>query len=514
MNIAKICCSSLAIGGLLLAAAVSLAADLRGQISEVKGPYFKISTTDATGLKVGSKGVVEATVDGQTKEVPFVVTVVADGYVVGQSQDHAATVGEAVRFLPEPVDFDRLLDEIIDVQLTTGRQMDGITLKEVAKDNQGNPVALIAQVSGTGLTTRLSMSTVESITYLGRPYYKASNSADDDNAADDNDAGEAMSADNDRSSGSSSGPPRTRKQILEERAAKKAEELAAKNKEKNEKWLALAERNRVRPWPEFTKEECEATTKKEKEIAEELKAEVPNLSLYETKYFLVFSNANPPDIASVATHLDTMHQLVSKMYQVDPDKVYKGKLPVYIFANQQQFVYYEQKYMNNNDTEGVAGLCHSMGDRSVVTTYITTNPNNFAHTLVHESSHAETRFYRSGANVPRWFNEGLADYVSLQIVPQASATNSRRKEGIQVLQQTGTLGGLMRKSDIRRDEYGVSSLIIEFLVRTDGEKFVELMDLMKAGMGFEEAIVQSYGASSTELAAAFGQSIGIPQLSP
>lgn len=506
MNLAPSYRMTIAVALVLLAPMILFAQETTGEIAEVKGAFFKIHSAQLASLKVGRKGAVQVTVDGESQSFPFAVIAVADDYVVGQANGFEPNVGDKIVFAAPSVDFDRLVDQYITVELSTGRTMEDVTLKEVAKDDDGTPVALLAQVSGAGQTARLSLSTISKVTCLGKVVYESSGGTSDD----DNTPMATMP----RPESDSSGPSKTRRQILDERKAKADAEKAKAEKEKYDKWLALAQRNRVRVWPEYTQEQCDEATKREKEIAEKLKEEVPNLSLYETKYFVVFSNANPRDIASVATNLDTMHLLVSKMYQVDPDKVYKGKLPVYIFATKDQFMYYERTYMKNNDPEGAAGICHSSGERTVVTTFIGTNPNEFAHVLVHESSHAEIWAYRSQVGIPSWFNEGLADYVGIKIVPQAPGATGRRKQAMDLLRQTGTLGGLFSKRQIAPVDYGISSLLIEFLVRTDDQKFVDLMDLMKAGMSFDEAIVQSYGASPQDLSAAFGRQIGLPQLMP
>ncbi|MEW4452131.1 hypothetical protein AB1L30_05535 [Bremerella sp. JC817] len=492
--------SAMATIGLFLLTSMISAQEIEGEITEVKGSFFKITTTENALVPVGHKGVVELVTNSQSTEVPFVVSAVSGDYIVGKANSFQAEVGQKVRLQPVPFDFVQLVGKQMDVKLSTGREMAGLTLNELVTNEDGSTAALLVELPEGGGATRLSFSTIQSVSYRGRQVY----------LADIEDVATRPS----RSMASNARPnadrPRTRKEILEARA----QEKEAAEQAKYEQWLTQAKKNGVVIWPEFTEKERTDADQAEKDIAQEVGAAVAPLEVYETKYFIVFSNGNPADIKSVVAHLDSLHLLVSKMYQVDPDKVYKGKMPIYIFRMQQQFQHYLSRFLETN-AEGLSGLCSYSGDRIIVATYITSNAIDFADTLLQLASLAEVRAYKSKSLIRPWFTEGLADYVSIRLLPQAEGPAARRKLFMTNLPQMRSLNGMLLKdNDLSVTERGASSLLIEFLVRTDATKFVDLLDNMKAGLEFEEALQKSYDGTSQALIGAFGQSIGAPQLLP
>ncbi|MEW4452130.1 hypothetical protein AB1L30_05530 [Bremerella sp. JC817] len=449
-----------------------------GEIVEVKGPFFKITLAEPAALKVGAQGEIQT--DDRT--IPFLITSASDAYLVGRANGYEAQVGQKVRFAEPPIDFTRWVGKPLEVILSTGRQLDGVVLKEVATDEAGLPKALQVEMPDSGQSARLSLSTIAKISHAGETILEAAN----DPAAD---AAERNGDDK-----------------------RPARRMSAKE-EKQARWLELAKSNKISPWPAFTDEDREADIENEKKIAAELKKQIPNLALHETKYFLLFSTASENDLELISRYLDAMHVFVSKLYRVVPMKVFKGKLPVYIFSQKEEFLLHEQT-VANNDATGFGGMCHWDKNRAYYTCYILKNPADFAHLLVNQTSFAELWAYKSHHNVPVWFRQGLADYIAMEVVPASQRTQKSRQEGIEAMQKSGSLNGLLDRSDRQDGDYGNSSLLVEYLIRQDNIKFVELLDLMKAGMKFDEAIQKSYGQTKEELITAFGRSIGFPDLRP
>jgi hypothetical protein len=136
--------------------------------------------------------------------------------------------------------------------------------------------------------------------------------------------------------------------------------------------------------------------------------------------------------------------------------------------------------------------------------------------LVHETSHGFMHRYKTPTVVPSWINEGLADHLGATIVPASTAVARRQQQALERLTRNRTLGGIVgsSKQNIRANEYGLSSLLVTFLIRNGEDRFAKLIDNLKAGIDFNESLVASYNTTPEQMIQAFGISIGIGNLQP
>ena len=70
-------------------------------------------------------------------------------------------------------------------------------------------------------------------------------------------------------------------------------------------------------------------------------------------------------------------------------------------------------------------MCHTFGSGDVHIAFYR-QPNDFdsAHVLVHESVHGFVHRYRSPLDIPSWANEGLAEAIATDMVPQPGMAQS------------------------------------------------------------------------------------------
>jgi hypothetical protein len=78
------------------------------------------------------------------------------------------------------------------------------------------------------------------------------------------------------------------------------------------------------------------------------------------------------------------------------------------------------------------------------------------------------------------------------------------------------LGGIIDsdRRNIRADQYGLSSLLVSFLIRNGEERFAKLIDNLKAGLDFREGLIDSYDTTPEQMVQAFGNTLGIANLQP
>jgi hypothetical protein len=83
------------------------------------------------------------------------------------------------------------------------------------------------------------------------------------------------------------------------------------------------------------------------------------------------------------------------------------------------------------------------------------------------------------------------------------------------MQSTGSLGpAFFTAEHIQPVQYGIASQLVRFLVARDRRKFDQFLRGIKEGMTPEESLEAAYQGSLADLIAAFGQSLGVPQLKP
>ena len=56
--------------------------------------------------------------------------------------------------------------------------------------------------------------------------------------------------------------------------------------------------------------------------------------------------------------------------------------------------------------------------------------------------------------------------------------------------------------------------MVDFMLKSDGKAFRKMLDAIKHGTKWQDALKDAYGVTPAELTAAFGKSVGIPNLQP
>jgi hypothetical protein len=314
----------------------------------------------------------------------------------------------------------------------------------------------------------------------------------------------------------------TRERAAARRAARDAAQQQ-KQQEARRAWVARLEARDVEPWPEAeSDEEHAATLAKSQAMIDEVRVLLPGTKLYETERFLFVSNMPAEQVGPYVAYLDRMYDWMCRLYAVSPEhKVWLGgKAPIFAFLERAQFEDFEDKFFPEARTAlralgNVYGLCHlSPHGEVIISCYRGNDPNDFGQMLVHETSHGFIHRYKTKAQLPNWIDEGMADLIGAQMVPASTAVRNREFKALNMLVERRSLGGMFAAKRIESWQYGAASSLNRFLLQTSRESYVRLIEALKEGMKWEDALRDAYGSTPDELLAHYGRRIGVPDLRP
>ena len=295
----------------------------------------------------------------------------------------------------------------------------------------------------------------------------------------------------------------------------------ARRKQYEQKRKEFHDKTGVWLWPELTDEQQKEALKQVKDFVAKVQQKFAplNMHLYETRYYLFLSDL-PPEVASLyTTCLDEMHEELCKAFAVkDKDRVWLGgKVPVIAFIHGESFAQFEQEFFHNQVPTAAQGLAHQGADGVVVIScHCGKDPYYFAGVIVHETTHGFIHRYKSPEFIPNWLNEGIAEWVSMTVVKKNQGVRRKVEMAIKQLRQTGTLGpNFFTAPNIAADQYGMATAMIDFMIHGNPKAFRLLIDNIKSGVKWQEALKKTYKVTPEELTQKFGMAVvGIPALTP
>jgi hypothetical protein len=270
-------------------------------------------------------------------------------------------------------------------------------------------------------------------------------------------------------------------------------------------------------WGPLTPEQQAAAVVELKKFAEETRQTInPKLQLFETQYFLFYSDLPLNDAKSWAGLLDRMYGKLAGLFAVPKDaNVWRGKALVFVFASDKDYFAFQMKMHDKTMAAGTAGMCHTYGNGDVhIAFFRQPNEMDFAHVLVHESVHGFLHRYRSPIDIPSWINEGLAEVIASELVPRAGLTQSGTAQARGDLQSRRDLDKMFEEEHIVAWQYAVARTLTAFMIQQNRAGYVAFINGIKDGMPWADALTQKYGVSLEQLVRAYGNSMGVAGLKP
>ena len=262
-------------------------------------------------------------------------------------------------------------------------------------------------------------------------------------------------------------------------------------------------RNRL--WRPVTEAQHEKFMESHRKFIEKVQYDTPGLRLVETKFFLFLTDLNDQDLSGYIGYLDAMYAELCKAFGLSPQKnIWCGKCVVVAFAKENRYLKFEANHMGNPTAKGSQGLCHQYGDGRVIFAGYQ-GDRDFAHVLVHETSHGFVHRYLSSARAPSWLNEGMSDWLAGKIV-KSNRNRMGQQRSARIINAQGGIGNLLTVPRISADQYGASNAMVEILLaRTKGTQFRDFFIAIKEGAAADEALKDHFGLSYQELALIYMQ---------
>jgi len=125
--------------------------------------------------------------------------------------------------------------------------------------------------------------------------------------------------------------------------------------------------------------------------------------------------------------------------------------------------------------------------------------------MAHEYVHLVVD-YKTGGNYPRWFTEGIAQYVEREITGfQFKVPEINEKDDLYLLSRMDGQFDLLPSQSIA---YWQSLAMVEYLIKMNGiDKINDLMDLLGEGYTFTTAFEEVYQTSLHKFESVFGEYI-------
>lgn len=269
------------------------------------------------------------------------------------------------------------------------------------------------------------------------------------------------------------------------------------------------------PWPKLSPAEQTDAVNQLKQFANETQAQLRRpLNAFETRYFLFCSDLKPQEAQNWAGLLDRMYLKLADMFAVPKgENIWRGKALIFVFSRSQDYQRYEKEIMHT-DPVGTAGMCHANSDGIVrIAFYRQEDALTFAHVLVHESVHGFLHRYRTPVGIPSWANEGLAETIATDLVPQAGRRNAVFNTARRNLREhRGDLGDFFTTAHIEGWQYPVAETLCTFMIQASKRNYANFINGIKDGLSWQDSLEQKYQAPIDRLLRVFGSQLGVPGL--
>jgi hypothetical protein len=248
-----------------------------------------------------------------------------------------------------------------------------------------------------------------------------------------------------------------------------------------------------------TPEQAAANRKRAEDIAKSIKSYAPKMHLVETEHFLIFTERSGKDDKLLSGICESMYRALCKQFDIPASQnIWAGKCPIYVFDDHKRCFKFILS-IQQQPTEA-AGFQVQFPDGFC---FIVMSPaetqKQFNEVLVHEGTHAFLGRYLTNRNIPRWVNEGLAEYMTTKLVTQSRAEKISRIVTRKAGRDEADLGYIF-KGEIRGTfDYGIAHSIVQFMIARKPKGFVRFIRLMKEGESESEALKTSFGVTHEKL---------------
>ena len=215
------------------------------------------------------------------------------------------------------------------------------------------------------------------------------------------------------------------------------------------------------------------------------------LALSETKYFLFYSDLPEQEARNWSGLLDRMYDMLANTFAVPKNtNIWRGKGLVFVFRSQSDYFRFEAQ-MHRTDAQGTAGMCNQFGDGMVhIAFYRQEKELEFAHVLVHESSHGFLHRYRSPVPIPSWANEGLAEWIATKLLEDKWPSHQKdvKYNASYFIREHKGIGDMFTADHIQGWQYPICEMLTTFTIERNTRGYVGFINGIKDGVNWEESL--------------------------
>lgn len=226
------------------------------------------------------------------------------------------------------------------------------------------------------------------------------------------------------------------------------------------------------------------------------------LKLIETNFFLFYSDLDEQEAKNWSGLLDKMYGLMADLFGVDrKTNVWRGKALVFVFRSSADYVKFQVE-MHHTDPGGSDGMCHTYGNGMVhIAFYRQRDELQFAHVLVHESSHGFVHRYRTPKRLPSWGNEGLAEWIANRLLldKRPNRPKTTRNTTQILLRQYRGVGGMFDAEHIDAWQYPVSEMLTTYMIETNKKGYIAFINGVKDGESWDDSLKIHFHETRTSL---------------
>ncbi len=231
------------------------------------------------------------------------------------------------------------------------------------------------------------------------------------------------------------------------------------------------------------------------------KAIAPKMHRVETEHFLIFSSWARSNDRKLAETVEKLYDELCRQFRIpDSQNIWAGKCPIYVFWDQEKFKKFSTSVLKLPDAHyGGYHKQWSNGYCLIATGKVRTK-TRFYHVLVHEATHAFIGRYLTNRSIPKWLNEGTAEYMSATLAPKSAAAKQHIAAAAQAVRTRRPPMHLFRTVRLNARDYGLAQSLVRYLIHRDRKGYVKLVTLIKKGAGEAEALKQAFDLTHEELA--------------
>ena len=256
-----------------------------------------------------------------------------------------------------------------------------------------------------------------------------------------------------------------------------------------------------------TPEQIQAARALAQDFADKAKAFAPSMHLVETKHFLIFSAWDRSNDKPLAEISERLYQALCRQFDIPAtENLWVGKCPIYVFWEQENFSRFTVEVDETNKTESGGYQVQTSEGFCYIVMNAVRDKTRFYEVLVHETTHAFVGRYQTNKPIPRWVNEGLAEYMAATMVPGCSAAMRYVETTKQAVMLKQDVSHVFSEMGANAFDYGIAQSLVRFMIARNRKGFVKFITLIKEGAEEKDALKETFHLTHGELLAAWRSS--------